>query len=1549
MNQIPLLGGSPFQDLKSNRTESHCSLVAIIDPLYNNESINPCFIRSLIFHINVLISIIGLFQLLGILFKRKYGKYKIPFALGNLFSIKNVGLLQLFKISTVVFQLTIYIILYANVSGFLNLLGVGSTILCITLVILPLQIIQPSRNVISCASVLLYWILSTFINITVLMIDRFFKYKVYTRESGSNFIILLELILFINSCVIYVLEFSYYRPTEELLELYAINGWNLNFERNIFNELTFSWLKGIIEKAHNLKSLEHKDVPPIPSGLDMNSSYNDFEKNWSHSLKSGESSLAKSLLRTHILRTCFGATVDISQVFFGFAQTFLFQRFIICFELAESTQTENSYIVGIAIATGMFLCTVLRYFLVNIYYSNYYSIKCKLQGSLTNMVYRKSLKLSPNARKEKTTGEIVNNLSIDVNTLSELPKLVELVTGFIKIVLTLLFLTKILGVSALSGFICASILVPITTMVSTSISSLYNKIMNIRDERTKLTSEILSSIKIVKLYSWEQSMTERLFQIRNNKELPLGKRIGIFNALSMFLWSLVPFFVPCACFITFAYVSSIPLVPAICFPALSLFDILSFNLLILPDILSQFVETKVSLKRLEDLFLLEELESTKFKNSYGPLEPNETLVKVNDGDFLWSSEKNSSNQSTEDFALKGINFEAKNGELTCIVGKTGSGKTSLLRCFLGEIPIKQKSGSSVSFNGSIAYCSQSPWIINASVKENILFGYKYNKKLYWKTLEACQLVADLEVLPDGDKTIVGEKGISLSGGQKARLALARAVYSGADIYILDDILSAVDAHVGKNIIDRVIGPQGLLNKKCIILATNSIKVLKEANNIILLKDGRIVETGNYQECKQNNGELTSLIEEFGHTEEQINETTSEVLEHTASYISTQDDVIRLDGSNAAEENLREHNIERRGSQEQRRLSMVSLEHNYEDDDGVEEEHEIEIKADIHKEKSNNGGINFSVYLQYFKACNIWSILFYALTHIGTMLALISSNYVLKNWSEENLKFGYNASPSYYLSLYSGLGITGGLFVLVGCSVLCIFSVIRASKYFHDTMWHKVLRSPMSFFEVTPVGRILNRFSDDINLLDDQLIWSWIGLANYVIEAFGFLTVVIYNLPIMVVVIVILFFIYNSIRMYFIPASRELKRLTSVSKSPIFSHLQESVIGVETIRAYEQEERFINNNIAKGSLLLKTMYASLCCSRWLSLRLQMMSSIMIYCTALSIVFTIGTTYKLTPGLVGFVMISELNITALLNSIIRCWAEVETKSVAVERIIEYCKLESEADSIIESYRPNCSWPNKGAISFNNYSTKYRDNLEPVLHNLSFTIKPQEKIGIVGRTGAGKSTIAISIFRIIEAYNGNIEIDDINTSSIGLYDLRSKLNIIPQDSQTIEGSIRQNLDPFENHSDEELWKALEYAHLKNHVEKMKTPKKNSNESSIEYDVSLSATVYEGGSNLSSGQKQLLSLARALLNKSNILILDEATAAVDVQTDQIIQDTIRSKFKDKTIITIAHRLETILDSDRIIVLDKGNVKEFDTPQNLLNDKSSEFYSLCSKASIKI
>ncbi|ANB12248.1 ATP-binding cassette glutathione S-conjugate transporter YCF1 [Sugiyamaella lignohabitans] len=1042
------------------------------------------------------------------------------------------------------------------------------------------------------------------------------------------------------------------------------------------------------------------------------------------------------------------------------------------------------------------------------------------------------------------------------------------------------------------------------------------KQMQYKDERTRLTTEIFTNVKSLKLYGWEGPLLERLDHVRNGLQLANLKQMILFSCVIDFVWILIPYFISCSTFALYAYLEDVPLTADIVFPCITLFDMMTSPLNDIPRMISMIVDSTVSFVRVRDFLVSQELQTDAIIRQPAAVESGEVSIDIKDASFLWDENDESST------ILTNVNFSAHKGSLFCIVGKVGAGKTSFLKALLGDLYRKQ---GSVTVKGSIAYVAQDPWLVNGTVKDNILFGCRYDPEFYQKTIEACALVSDLEILPDGDNTEIGERGVSLSGGQKARVSLARAVYARADVYLLDDPLSAVDEHVRKHITDNVIAAGGLLASKTIVLATNAISILSKAYDITLLENGAIREQKSFtQVMEERSGLLFELIEEHGTNQEEpvigspANSSVTEIVTTGTEPLAAADSETI---SSIAP-------LSRKSSVTTlRRASMASYTKKK-----VKLPKAVAKKTQQTREDTQSGRVKWHVYRRYVDACGYVALAVSGLLILLSSVQTLAANFWLKAWAEQNATLGSNENVKYWIGGYLALGFLSAFISTARRIVARINCGLTASKILHDRMAYTVMRSPMSFFETTPVGRIINRFSSDVNELDEGLPVAFLDLIRTIVKLIVSLGVVIYGAPIVLVIMIPLSGLYYYYQFYYQSASRELKRLLSISRSPIFAHFQESLNGISTIRAFDQGDRFKHLNTQKIDGNIRAIFLFRSANRWLSFRLQSIGAVIVLTTASTIV--IGSSRGIfTPGLIGIIMTYTSQVTELLSWIVKAIVNLETSVVGVERVLEYCDLPNEAPEVIENVRPPAYWPTEGKVSYSNYSTRYRTGLDLVLKGVNLDINPREKIGIVGRTGAGKSSLVMSLFRIIEPVDGSINIDGQDITKMGLLDLRSNLSIIPQDSQVFEGTLRQNLDPVGLYSDDELWRVLQLSHLKDHV--------------LSMEGGLDASIAEGGSNLSSGQRQLMCLGRALLHSSSVLVLDEATASVDVQTDKVVQETIRSEFKDKTIITIAHRINTILDSDRIAVLEKGLVAEFDTPENLLKNEESLFYSLCKQGGL--
>ncbi|KAG4074217.1 hypothetical protein HA402_015520 [Bradysia odoriphaga] len=883
---------------------------------------------------------------------------------------------------------------------------------------------------------------------------------------------------------------------------------------------------------------------------------------------------------------------------------------------------------------------------------------------------------------------------------------------------------------------------------------------------------------------------------------------------------------------------------------------------------------------------------------------DENALKIEDATFSWEG---------DDAVLKSINISVGKGSLAAVVGPVGSGKSSLISSILGETV--KKSGT-LNTDGTMAFVAQQAWIQNATLKDNILFGRPFDSAWYNKVIDACALTPDIKMLPGGDQTEIGEKGINLSGGQKQRVALARAVYSEAEIYLLDDPLSAVDSHVGKHIFEQVIGPNGILAGKTRLLITHGISYLPFVDTIYVMSHGEITENGRYDKLIAQKGAFADFIIEHlsGMEDDEELKEIKEALTPsvTGSIIFERAISVRSSDTKMKRASIRSS---KRGGGKKKSLTDMNIIKPA--DDG---------RVLIQKEESATGSVGIGVYIRYFKSVGSLFSFVMLVGAIGNQAFSIYSNIWLSDWANDK-NSTIPATRDLYLGVYGALGFLQ-IITLCATSFAMAVGCIYAARNLHDNLLNQTMRLPMAFFDTTPLGRIVNRFSRDVDVVDNilpQIIRFWIIMMFNTLAVFIVISI---QTPIFMAVAVPIFILYYLMQAFYVATSRQLKRIESVTRSPVYSHFGETITGQSTIRAYNAESRFILDSEYRVDFNQKCTYPSIVANRWLGVRLELIGGLVIFFAALFAVLSRDT---ISGGEVGLSISYALQITLVLSLLVRMTAEVETNIVANERMEEYSNEKKEAEWVTKHVDPK--WPANGEVKFIDYQVRYRENLDLVLKGVTFDIRGGEKVGIVGRTGAGKSSLTLALFRIIEAAGGKITIDGLDISDMGLHSLRSRLTIIPQDPVLFSGTLRMNIDPFNAYTDDDVWQALELAHLKSYAKDL--------------DKGLLFEVAEGGENLSVGQRQLVCLARALLRKTKVLILDEATAAVDLETDDLIQKTIRSQFKECTVLTIAHRLNTIMDSDKVLVLDKGQVAEFASPQSLLDNRTTIFYGMCKDAGL--
>ncbi|XP_077850569.1 ATP binding cassette subfamily C member 13 isoform X2 [Macaca mulatta] len=1203
---------------------------------------------------------------------------------------------------------------------------------------------------------------------------------------------------------------------------------------SFFSKVTYSWFSRVITLGYK-RPLEREDLFELN---ESDSSYTvcpTFEKQWRKEVLRNqerqkvkasfyiEAHTKKPSLLYALWNTFKSVLIQVAlfKVFadiLSFTSPLIMKQMIIFCE-HSSDFGWNGYGYAMALFVVVFLQTLIlqRYQCFNMLTS------AKVKTAVNGLIYKKALLLSNVSRQKFSTGEIINLMSADAQQLMDLTANLNLLwSAPFQILMAIYLLWQELGPAVLAGVAVLVFVIPINALAATKIKKLKKSQRKNKDKQIKLLKEILHGIKILKLYAWEPSYKNKIIKIRD-QELKFQKSARYLTVFSMLTLTCIPFLVSLATLCVYFLLDEGNILTATkVFTSMSLFNILRIPLFELPTVISTVVQTKISLGRLEDFLHTEELLAQNIETNY----IGDHAIEFTDASFSWNK--------TGMPVLKDLNIKIPEGALVAVVGQVGSGKSSMLSAILGEM---EKLTGVVQRKGSVAYVSQQAWIQNCILQENILFGSIMKKEFYEQVLEACALLPDLEQLPKGDQTEIGERGVNISGGQQHRVSLARAVYSGADIYLLDDPLSAVDVHVGKQLFEKVIGSLGLLKNKTRILVTHNLTLLPQMDLIVVMESGRIAQMGTYQELLSKTRNLTNLHQVISEEEKA----------HALKRVSA------VNSRTRPKDKILEQKP-RPSLDQGKQFSMK-------------------------KEKIPVGGVKFSIILQYLQAFGWLWVWLTMVTYLGQNLVGIGQNLWLSAWAKEakntNDFTEWKQIRSNKLNIYGILGLIKGLFVCSGAYVITRGS-LAASRTIYVQLLNNVLHLPIQFFETNSTGQIISRFT----------------------------------------------------KRYYVASSRQIRRLTGASRSPVISHFSETLSGVSTIRAFGHQQRFIQQYKEVVNENLVCFYNNVISNRWLSVRLEFLGNLMVLFAALLAVLAGNSIDSAT---VGLSISYALNITHSLNFWVKKACEIETNAVAVERVCEYENMDKEAPWIM-SRRPPLQWPNKGVVEFINYQARYRDELGLALQDITFQTHGEEKIGIVGRTGAGKSTLSNCLFRIVERAGGKIIIDGIDISTIGLHDLRGKLNIIPQHPVLFSGTLQMNLDPLNKYSDSKLWEALELCHLKEFVQSL--PEK------LRHEIS------EGGENLSMGQRQLVCLARALLRKTKILILDEATASIDFETDKLVQTTIRKEFSDCTILTIAHRLQSIIDSDRVLVLDSGSIVEFEAPQNLIRQKGL-FYEMTMDAGI--
>ncbi|KAL8033740.1 hypothetical protein ABFX02_13G178200 [Erythranthe guttata] len=1237
---------------------------------------------------------------------------------------------------------------------------------------------------------------------------------------------------------------------------------------NILSKITFAWMNPIMQLGYK-RPLTEKDVWKLDT-WDQTETLNDsFQRSWADEIRRPKPWLLRALNRSLGGRFWWGGFWKIGND----ASQFIGP--LVLSQLLQSMQRGDPASIGYIYAFSIFLGVVFGVLCEAQYFQNVMRVGYRLRSTLVAAVFRKSLRLTHESRKKFASGKVTNLMTTDAEALQQVcQSLHALWSAPFRIIIALVLLYQQLGVASLLGALLLVLLFPIQTFTISKMQKLTKEGLLCTDKRIGLMNEILASMDTVKCYAWEDSFQTKVQGVRND-ELSWYRKAQLLGALNTFMLNSIPVVVIVISFGVFTLLGG-DLTPAKAFTSLSLFAVLRFPLFMLPNIITQIVNANVSLKRLEELLSAEE----RILLPNPPIEPGLPAITIRNGYFSWEAQ-------SERPTLSNINLDIPIGSLVAVVGSTGEGKTSLVSAMLGELPAV--ADATVVIRGDVAYVPQVSWIFNATVRDNILFGSPFEPAKYEKSIDVTSLQHDLDQLQGGDLTEIGERGVNISGGQKQRVSLARAVYSNSDVYIFDDPLSALDAHVGRQVFEKCI--KGELRGKTRVLVTNQLHFLSQVDRILLVHEGTVKEEGTFEELSNNGILFQKLMENAGKMEE---------------YVEENEEVdINNDRTSKTIVNGLDKEVSKDANQKQSKKPGKSML--------------------IKQEERETGVVSWNVLMRYKNALGgTWVVMILFMCYITTEVLRVSSSTWLSYWTDQSSSSDIHG-PIFYNSVYSLLSF-GQVMVTLTNSFWMITSSLYAARRLHIAMLNSILKAPMVFFHTNPLGRIINRFAKDLGDIDRNLAPfgnMFLGQVSQLISTFVLIGIVSTMSLWAIMPLLVLFYVSY---LYYQSTAREVKRLDSISRSPVYAQFGEALNGLSTIRAYRAYDRMSVINGKSMDNNIRFTLVNMSGNRWLGIRLETVGGLMIWFTATFAVVQNGRAenQQAFASTMGLLLSYALNITSLLTAVLRLASLAENSFNAVERVGTYIDLPCEGPGVIENNRPLPGWPSAGSIRFEDVVLRYRPELPPVLHGISFTISPSDKVGIVGRTGAGKSSMLNALFRIVELERGRVLIDDCDISKFGLTDLRKVLGIIPQSPVLFSGSVRFNLDPFNEHNDADLWEALERAHLKDVI------RRNS--------LGLDAEVSEAGENFSVGQRQLLSLSRALLRRSKILVLDEATAAVDVRTDALIQKTIREEFRSCTMLIIAHRLNTIIDCDKVLLLDAGQVVEFDSPETLLHRQESAF-----------
>ncbi|XP_030831926.1 multidrug resistance-associated protein 4 isoform X1 [Strongylocentrotus purpuratus] len=1274
---------------------------------------------------------------------------------------------------------------------------------------------------------------------------------------------------------------------------------------NPISKLFFHWVSPVFYSAFKDKTVQTNDLYEIMEEDSSDFLGKNLEKNWDKEVtnlkeKGKRPSLVRAVIKTYgwiyalygILFICEEALRLVQPIFLMNLTSYFSPKN----DNGGLMSKEEAYYWAMALALSQFLLAL-------VHGPNFFGIQrlgMQVRVALCTMVYKKTLKLNNNSLRVTTAGQVNNLMTNDVNRFDQLFVFLHYIwlgpLQGIAVFLLLVFYLD-LGYAAAPGFGIMIFLIPINMCLGRLFSVLRRKTAQFTDQRVAVMTEVITAMRVIKMYAWENPfamVVKKLRSLEIRKIVTASYPLAVNVTLALFGNRLLDVGMIIVYTLTTDTIET-----ATIFAIIAFCNALRTSFLrMFPRAIQFRSECTVSLNRIEKYLLLEEKERVEGGNDTQGMERDDGIVADN-LTCSWEEEEDTSQ-------LKDITFRVKKGKLLAVIGPVGAGKSSLLMAVLKELPALR---GSIQTKGRIAYASQQPWVFGGTIRENITFGKRFSDTKYRSIVRVCALTKDIEQLPDGDMTMVGERGVTLSGGQKARINLARALYDDADIYLLDDPLSAVDSEVSRHIFNKCV--MEYLADKPRILVTHQLQFLGQADQILVLKKGGQMEAvGTLSELHEKGIEFSKLMEK-PEEEEEEEESIDDVDTDAVSLVRLASGSFKRSGSG------------RKSSTKVTSGKITTT---------------TKTGKLFKKETTQTGSITYNTYIRYFRAGGNPFVLFWMILFLlGAQVMYLLADFWVGYWADFE-EANHEPLDNFYYAIFSNLNLTveqsagvyGGL---VGGTML--FGIIRAfvtfqvminaARTLHNRMFGCVTRAPILFFDTTPTGRIQNRFTKDIGIMDDQLPLTFFDFIQISLQILGTVLITLVMAWFTVFAALPLFIILMLLTKYSLRATTAVKRLDGTTRSPVFSHTTGSLQGLWTIRAYKKEGEFVHQFHTYQDHHSEAWFMYIATNRWFGLRLDLLVAVFISSVAF-ICVGLQEYLNLDGGQVGLILTNCVALGGVFQFCVRQSALVENQMTSVERVVEYTQLDPEGPLEKPDAKPPLGWPSKGAISFDDMSLAYSKETPKVLKGFSCEVHPKEKIGIVGRTGAGKSSLITALFRLAEPM-GSLRIDDIRVTDLGLHEVRKNISIIPQDPIIFTGSLRRNLDPFGDQSDAMLWSVLEEVQLERAVK--------------ENPAKLEMEVGEGGSNFSVGQRQLICLARAILKKNRILILDEATANVDPRTDALIQETIRTKFKNCTVLTIAHRLHTIMDSDKIMVLDAGELVEFDQPYVLLQNPNSTFSKL--------